>query len=46
MRGVEVADSAVVGEEVTATEQLRGEVDIALVLEKAIVFELHKWSEK
>ena len=40
--GAEVADAAVVGEEVTAAEQLCREVDVAVILEEAVVVKLNK----
>ena len=37
---VEVSDAAVVGEQVAAAQQLRSEVNVTIVLEEAVVFEL------
>ena len=38
--GIEVADSAVVGEKVATCEHLRRKVNVPVVLEEPIVFEL------
>ena len=43
--GVEVADAAVVGEEVTAAQQLSRKVDVAVVLEEAVVVKLNNRSK-
>ena len=42
----EVTDAAMVGEQVTAAEQFCGEVDVAIILEEAIVFELNRSEDK
>ena len=42
----EVTDAAMVSEQVTAAEQFCGEVDVAIVLEEAIVFELNRSEDK
>ena len=36
----EVTDAAMVGEQVTAAEQFCGEVDVAIILEEAVVVKL------
>ena len=42
----EVTDTAMVGEQVTTAKQFCGEVDVAIILEEAIVFELNRSEDK